>query len=292
MNIHIISQPRSGSKSLERAILNAVNPLTYENGAPLGEYLNGFGAHGAKFSPTEVVPFANRDLSDVVFETNPNFYDYEKRLVNYMPKYDEKADSMKWVRANYCWDFTNTYFERLVKELRTAAKFSTKDIVIKTQAADILHCTWNRLTEKNIQAWMTSATSQIKAKPLLLVRNDVVSWICSSYLAKSNGVYAKGEALTSLIESDTKWEIPLFFVRQQYQLYRTHLEIIHDTMETNPECPVINTELLNDPKTIQRLQDYLGLELKIEDDREYDTMSYSTRITNYEWLCEVVSNYF
>lgn len=288
MNIHIISQPRSGSKALERALMASLNPLTFEGGAPIGEYFNGFQMHGAKFLPEYEQPFAKRDLSDVVFEHDPRFYDWG--LKNYMAEYDTEEDQLVWRPTRYRERYDGHYFVALKAPLVRAARHTKKDMVIKTQIADILHCTWNELEYASLTAMLKMVRRDLKCKEIYLFRDDVTEWICSSYLAKSTGVYANGEALSALVASQEKIEIPLFFIRQQYALWKTHQRLIADSPI---DALVLPTSSLDSEWARCQLHQHLGIEIApLGHEVEWSAINYRSMISNYEWIEKTVAQYF
>src|SRR5271168_3417978 len=90
MKVHIVSLQRSGSKSLYNAIHSAMvheelNPMTFDNGDHLGEFLHCWSEYGYKFGPTAQKPFDQN--AEIVFRTRKDFESYHG--TNFEPDFSD-----------------------------------------------------------------------------------------------------------------------------------------------------------------------------------------------------------
>lgn len=276
-NIHIISLPRSGSKSLEAAVSQG-EILKYESGAPLGEYFNGYGAHRFKFFGDQ--PFIKRDLSDAVPFNDPRFFDTS--LKSFIPKYDIEKDVFEWAPTHYRTLHSLPYLMDLGSQLYRACAYTRKRIVLKTQYAEILN-----LWEGNEVDAIEFITSVFRGESVIfLYRKDLISWVCSNFFAKGTGIYANGPSMQLIVQDQEKAKISEDFMLQQLSLLKRHFRLYKSIQYTAIRVDELDCEVES------WLSDLLAMDVRIPEVKEFSNIDYSSRISNYSWLERVVRDYF
>src|SRR5271168_4224343 len=184
MKVHIVSLQRSGSKSLYNAIHKAMvtqelNPLMFDNGDTLGEFLHCWSEYGYKFGPTAQKPFDPN--ADIVFRTREEFFEYDG--TNFTPRVDD--GKLTWVppTLKYQNQPRGQMFHKRVDILREVDSF-----VVKTQVASLFEDVYSTYRSEYESILFRS---DLFTHTVFLTPDDPVKWLCSNYLCDHSGVFVK-----------------------------------------------------------------------------------------------------
>jgi hypothetical protein len=280
MKVHIVSLQRSGSKSLYNAVHKAMvadrlNPLTFDNGDRLEEFLHCWSEYGYKFGLSAQKPFDQN--SEIVFRTRDDFRAYKG--TNFKPKF---AD------GKLTWEPAKHLYERLFTAIRERLLILNRaqDFVVKTQVASLLEDVGFLLQQEEVEEYLFR--DQLFTHTVFLIPDNVTKWMCSNFLCDYSGVFVqcKSQEEAAAQFKMTPVVIPKDYIVNLSNRYAHHMRLANTYRGFD-----LFTADLRDGCVTGDLADYLELQtpLSIKDEQEFSAFDYSTMIANYDEVCDAAA---
>lgn len=286
MKVHIVSLQRTGSKSLQKAVHNALDkPLSVlhaHGSSHLGEFFHGWEFHGYKFGPDASRPFDPDD--EIVFRTAEGFDAYKGR--SFIPV----AYGSGFVYLSY--PYQEELEPRHLSYLRVMLdRFHDRNYVIKTQLGSLYEdvAAEGSRVDEWLDEVMLGHTLTINLLP-----SNLVDWVCSNYVCDTTGIFAPCDAQDKA-RTEFKASIPERYVRKMMGRLDQHTRLVDRySIRSDMKLIHITTDSLSDPATLAVLAQHLGVavaDLVIDHPKEFSAEGYEKLIANYSDIQSIIDIY-
>jgi len=285
MKVHITSLQRTGSKSLQQAIHNALdNPLTIVHAggsSNLGELFHGWEFSGYKFGHNARYPFD--PAADIVFRTAANFDEYQGK--SFIPVGNN--DWLSYMEYQYAEELTENHVA-YIRVLLDA--YSNRSYVVKTQLSSLYE---DVCFDGAAESWLSNVNRGFDVL-IDLTPSNLVNWICSNFVCDTTGIFAPCPAQQ---EAGTQFKsaIPVNYVRRMMSRLMQHHRLLN-RFAPNKGTKVIRltTDQLSDPHVVAHLARQLDIDfqkLVIKHTKEFSAEGYEKLIENYKDIQSMIDNY-
>lgn len=286
-NVHVLALPRTGSKSLDRA-LRAANPdhLTFKHGTALGEYLLCRGNWEFKYSARSEYPYQYYEDGDNMMITHDNYFKEGNK--NFKPVFNAAEGVLQWEECEYSPVLDRWTLREVIDVLIEAYQATGKTVILKTFLSALLQGSWKNggLNQEEVISEVRRLNSYIDSKNILLYRRDALSWLCSRLLMNRTGAFINSpnqeQKIKELLENPV--HIDIFTIRSHLNFLRAHFDA---AVKFQPDLVIA----MEDLSTTNKVSETLGQEVKVLVATEFSAVDYKDVIANYKMVKNVVDAY-
>lgn len=287
---HIISLPRTASKSLTNALHAAIcqrpHYLGIQEGSsisPLSEFLHNWGMTDYRFKRGLTRPFGHAE--DVVYyKTHPKYHDKDNE--GFIQYYSSAAQQFCWCATEFL-SGTEDVLDPLSKLDRCSGTLP-RPFVLKTQLALLLR----RTSEPEVYlSFLTEFHRKVGSKVIHLTRSSSLAWVSSMILSDASGQFVPNstqkKAISGFKARRAAWTREQ--VADMHVLWTEHnrLKDISDLQVTERDAV---PSLIQGDYLLAR--ERLNFSFAYTHEKEFSASQYGDMIENFDGLQKLVEELF